>query len=166
MGESPHAIVCWVCGRNRADCLAKFGTKQTIEMMRDSNLPISVVYRHISPAHRIPDCGLHGVMWVCICGIYGMRDAVAVFIGKLPAVVARTLLQPIPNVARLAAKICMRWTANSEGAIEMGKGRLESAAAVHLMHNKGWESLIDACVRKGGLEGGRVAGQLWVDICL
>ena len=60
--ESPHAIVCWVCGRNRADCLANFGTKQTIEMMWDATFPISAVYRHISPARRNPDYGLHGVM--------------------------------------------------------------------------------------------------------
>ena len=53
--KSPHAIVCWVCGRNRADCLANFGTKQTIEMMWDANLPIDDVYRHISPARPIPD---------------------------------------------------------------------------------------------------------------
>ena len=33
------------------------------------------------------------------------------------------------------------------------------------MRNKGWETLIDECVHKGGMEGGRVAGQLWVDVC-
>ena len=41
--ESPHAIVYWVCGRTRADCLANFGTKETIEMMWEANFPISVV---------------------------------------------------------------------------------------------------------------------------
>ena len=65
--ESQHTIVCWVCGRNRVDCLANFGTKQTIEMMRDANLPISAVYWDILPARRIPDYGLHGVMRV---GLY------------------------------------------------------------------------------------------------
>ena len=93
--ESPLVIVCWVCGFNRADFLANFGTKQTIEMMWDANLPISAIYRHISPARRIPHAGLHGVMWVCICCINGMRDCVVVATGKSPAVVARTLLQPV-----------------------------------------------------------------------
>ena len=91
--EYPHAIVCLVGGRNRVDCLANFGTKQTMEMMWDDNLPISAVYRHISPARCIPDYGLHGVMRVCICGIYGRREFVVAAIGKSLAVVARTLLQ-------------------------------------------------------------------------
>ena len=125
--------MCWVCGRNRADCLANFGTKQPIQMMWDANLPISAVYRHISTARRIPDYGLHGVMRVCMCGIYGMRDALVAATGKSPAVVARTILQPILNVARIAAKLCTRGTVNSEGANEPGKIRLECAAAVHLM---------------------------------
>ena len=85
--------------------------------------------------------------------------------GKSPAVVARTLLQPILNVARLAAKTCTRGTINFEGAKFKGEILLECAAAVHLMRNKGWETLIDECVHKGGMEGGRVARQLWVDVC-
>ena len=148
--ESPHAIVCWVCGRNRADCLANLGTKQTIETMWDANLPISAVYRHISSARRIPDYRLHGVMRVCICGIYGMRDAVVAATGKSLAVVARTLLKPILNVARLAPKTCTRGTVNCEGANKKGKIRPECTAAVHLMRNKGWETLIDECVHEGG----------------
>ena len=147
--ESPHTIVCWVCGRNRADCLANFGTKQRIEMMWDANLPIIAVYRPISPARHIPDYGLHGVMRICICGIYGMRDSVVGASGKSPAVVARTLLRPILYVARLAAKKCTQGTVDSEGANEKGKVRLECAAVVHLMRNKGWETLIEECVRKG-----------------
>ena len=54
--------------------------------------------------------------------------------GNLPAVVARTLLQTIISVARLAAKTCTRGTVNSEGANKKGK----CAAAVHLMRIKGW----------------------------
>ena len=53
--------------------------------------------------------------------------------GKSPAVVARTILQPILNVARIAAKTCTRGTVNSEGANKPGKIRLECAEAVHLM---------------------------------
>ena len=92
--------MCWVCGRNRANCLANFGTKQTIETMWDATLPISVVYRHISTARSIPDYGLHGVMRVHKGGKNGMRDVVVAATSKSPAVVARTLLQPILNVAR------------------------------------------------------------------
>ena len=48
---------------------------------------------------------------------------------KSLAVVARTFLQPILNVARLVAKTCMQRTVTSEGANEKGKIRLEFAAA-------------------------------------
>ena len=40
---------------------------------------------------------------------------------KLATVVARTLLQPILNVARLAAKTCTQGTVNTEKASEKGK---------------------------------------------
>ena len=43
--------------------------------------------------------------------------------------------------------------------------QLECTSAVHLMRNKGWETLIDQCVHNGWMDGGRVAGQLWVDVC-
>ena len=36
--ESPHTIVCRVRGRNRANCLAIFGTKQTVETTSPSLL--------------------------------------------------------------------------------------------------------------------------------
>ena len=91
--ESPPAIVFWVCGLNRADCLANFATKQTMETMWDANLPIGAVYRQISPARRIPNCGLQGVMHVFICAIYSERDSIIVAAGKSHAVVARALLQ-------------------------------------------------------------------------
>ena len=29
--EAPQAIVCWVCGYNRAQCLANFGVEDTID---------------------------------------------------------------------------------------------------------------------------------------
>ena len=111
--KPPHTIVCWVCGRNRAGCQANFGTKQR---MRDSNHPIGAASRHISPTRRIPDYGLHGYMPVFVCGMYGMRVFAVAATEKLPAVVTCTLLQPILNVARLAAKTCTRMTVNVEGA--------------------------------------------------
>ena len=36
---------------------------------------------------------------------------------------------------------------------------------MHLMRNKGWETMIDECVDRVGPEGGRVVGQLWVGVC-
>ena len=134
-------------------------------MMWDANLPITAVYQRISPVHRIPDYRLHGVMRVCICGIYGLRDYVVAASAKSPAVVAHTPLQPILNVARLASKTCTQGTAKSEGANEQGKILLECVAAMHLISHKGWETLIDEGVHMGGgVEGGCVAGQLWVDV--
>ena len=44
-----------------------------------------------------------------------MRDAAAMATGKSPAAVARTHLQPILIVARLAAKTCTQETINTEG---------------------------------------------------
>ena len=146
--------------------MADFGSKQTIEMMWDANLPIIAVYRHILPARCIPDYGLHGVMRVCVCGIHGMRDSAVAATCKSRAVVARTLLQPILNVTRPAAKTCTRGIVHSKGANENGKFRLECAVPLHLMRNKGWETLVDECVHKGGVKGGRVAGQLRVDVCV
>ena len=95
--ESPHAILCLVYGRNGVDHMANFGNKEGIQMMCDVNLPITAVYEHISPGQRIPDYGWHGLLQVCICGVYVMRDYVLAPIGKSPTMVARTLLQPILN---------------------------------------------------------------------
>ena len=56
---------------------------------------------------------------------------------KWPAMAAHTLLQPILNVARLVAKTCTQRNMNTEGASEKGKIRLDCAAPLHLMRNKG-----------------------------
>ena len=82
-------MVCWVCGRNRADCLANFGLEATIDGWREVVLPMGAIYRHIPAKRRIPDYGLHGVLRVTICGISGMRDAVSAATGKSAAVVVR-----------------------------------------------------------------------------
>ena len=67
-----------------------------------------------------------------------------------PAVVARTLLQPMSNVAQVVAKTCTQGTVNSERAKEKGEMRLECAATVYLMRNKGWKTIIDESFHKGG----------------
>ena len=100
-----RGVRCVIAGsRNRVDCSANLVSKQTIEMMCNTNLPSRGVYWHISPAHCIPHNGFHGVMRVRICGMYGMTDSAVAATSKAPAVVARTLLQPLLNVAWLAAK--------------------------------------------------------------
>ena len=76
--EASQAMVCLVCGRNRADCLANFGLEATIDRWWEVVLPMGAIYRHIPAKRRIPDYRLHGVLRVTICGISGMRHAVSV----------------------------------------------------------------------------------------
>ena len=93
-------MVCWVCGRNRADCLANFGFEATIDGWWEVVLPMGAIYRHIPAKRCIPDYGLHGVLRVTICGILGMRDAVSAAISKSAAVVVRNCFQPILDFRR------------------------------------------------------------------
>ena len=101
--ETSQAMVCWVCGRNRAHCLqiANFGLEATIDGWWEVVLPMGAIYRHIPAKRCIPDYGLHGVLRVTICGISGMRDAVSATTGKSAAVVVRNFFQPILDVARM-----------------------------------------------------------------
>ena len=70
-------MVCWVCGRNRAGCLANLSLQVTIDRWWEVLFPMGAIYRHIPAKRRIPGYGLHGVLRVTICGISGMRDAVS-----------------------------------------------------------------------------------------
>ena len=85
--EAPQAWVCWVCGRNRADCLANFGLESTIDGWWGTVSPIGTIYRHIPADHCIPGYVLHGVVCVTIWGISGMRDVVSAATGKSAVVV-------------------------------------------------------------------------------
>ena len=69
-----------------------------------------------------------------------MGDLVVQRTGKAAATVAQTMLQPILDEARLAAKSCTRASFNHEKANSKGKVRM---AAVHFVRNKGWEIVID-----------------------
>ena len=60
--KASQAMVCWVCGRNRAGCLANFGLEATIDGWWEVVLPMGAIYRHILAKHPIPDYGLHGVL--------------------------------------------------------------------------------------------------------
>ena len=99
--KTGKAMVCWVCGCNRAQCFANFGLKDTINGLWDVVLPIEVIYQRIAADGSIADYGLHEVLCVTICGISGMRETVAAAMGKSAAVVARNLFEPILDVARI-----------------------------------------------------------------
>ena len=69
--EARQALVRWVCGCNRAQCLANFGSEDTIDGWWDVLLPILAIYRFIAPDRRILDYGLHGVRLVpCTCRVH------------------------------------------------------------------------------------------------
>ena len=56
--ESPGATVCWVCKRNRALCLATFGTAGVIDGNWEGAAAIGAIYRTITSDRRVPDYGL------------------------------------------------------------------------------------------------------------
>ena len=153
-------MVCWVCGRNRADRLANFGLEATIDGWWEVVLPLGAIYRHIPVKHRIPDYRLHGVLRVTICGISGMRDAVSAATGKSAAVVVCNFFQPILDVARMAAKTVTkgRMAKGNDNANAKGQVRLECAAAVQFMRTR-WEALIAVCLEEGGMNNKRVGGK-------
>ena len=100
----------------------------------------------ITSDRRVPHYGLHGVLPVLLCGINGTRDLVVQLTEKAPATVARTMVQPVLDEARLAARTCTRASLNNDKANSEAKLRMECAAAIHFMRNRGWEKIIDACL--------------------
>ena len=132
--------------RNRALCLATFGTASAIDGNWEPAFAINAIYRTITSDRRVLDYGLHGVLRVLLCAVNGMRDLVVQLTGIAPATVARTMLQPVLDEARLAARTCTRASLNNDKANRKGKVRMECAAAIHFMRNRGWEKIIDACL--------------------
>ena len=163
--ESLGATVCWVCMRNRALCLATFGTASAIDGNWEPAVAISAIYRTIMSDRRVPDYGLHGVLRVLLCAVNGTRDLVVQLTGKAPATVARTMLQPVLDEARLAARTCTRASLNNDKANSKGKVRMECAAAIHFMRNKGWEKIIDACLEQPSVRQHQVGGKSWESVC-
>ena len=100
--ESPSATLCWVRMRNCAVCLATFGTASAIDGNWEPAVAINAIYRTITSDRRVPDYGLHGVLRVLLCAVNGTRDLVVQLTGKAPAIVVRTMLQPVLDEARLA----------------------------------------------------------------
>ena len=163
--ESPGATVCWVCMRNRALCLATFGTASAIDGNWEPAVAINAIYRTITSDRRVPDYGLHGVLRVLLCVVNGTRDLVVQLTGKAPATVARTMLQPVLDEARLAARTCTRASLNNDKANSKGKVRMECAAAIHFMRNRGWENIIDACLEQPSVRQHQVGGKSWESLC-
>ena len=165
--EASQAMVCWVCGRNRAHCHATFGLEATIDGCCEVVLPMRAIYRHIPAKRRIPDYGLHGVMRVTNCGISSMRDAVSAAVGKSAAVVVRNFFQPILDVARMAAKTVTkgRMAKGNDNANTKGNVRLKCAGAVQFMRTRRWEALIAVCLEEGGMNNKWVGGRPWGDVC-
>ena len=114
---------------------------------------------------RVPDYGLHGVLRVLLCAVNGTRDLVVQLTGKAPATVARTMLQPVLDAARLAPRTCTRASLNNDKANSKGKVRMECAAAIHFMRNRGWEKIIDACLEQPSVRQHQVGGKSWESVC-
>ena len=166
--ESRGATVWWVCMRNRALCLATFGTASAIDGSWEGVVAIGAIYRTITSDRRVPDYGLHGVLRVLLCvvssGINGTRDPVVQLTGKAPATLACTMLQPVLDEARLAAQTCTRASLNNDKANSKGKVRMECAAAIQFMRNTGRDKIIDACLQpQCGAASSR--GKRWESVC-
>ena len=104
--------------RNRAVCLATFGTASAIDANWIGIVAIGAVYRTITSDRRVHDYVLHGVLRVLFCGINGTQDLVVQLTGKAPATVARTMLQPVLDEARLAGT-CTRASLNNDNGHEI-----------------------------------------------
>ena len=126
---------------------------------------IVAIYRTITSDRQVLDYGLHGVLRVLLCGINGTRDLVVQLTGKAPATVARTMLQPVLDEARLAARTCTRASLNNDKANIKGKVRMECAAALHVMRNRGWEKIIDACPQQPSVRQHQVGGKSRASVC-
>ena len=154
--KAPQNLVRWVCGCNRAQCLAHFGLEDTIDGWWDVVLPIGAIYRHIA-AFRTTSC-TGCCRGVTKCGILGMRDAVAATTGKSVAVVVRNLFQLILDVVRIQGNTVPMGRLNNDKANGKGKVRLECDAAMQFMRTRRWEALITMCLEEGGINNKRVGG--------
>ena len=83
-----------------------------------------------------------------LCGINGTQDLVVEWTGKALATLARSMLQPVLDEARLAARTCTRASLNNDKANNKWKVRMECAGAIHFMRNRGWEKIIHACLQR------------------
>ena len=68
--KAESITVCWLCGRNRRDCLAAFGTG-TCPLLERSTWS-GMLLQSIPPSRRPPDFGLHGVHRNVHAGLEGL----------------------------------------------------------------------------------------------
>ena len=151
--------------RNRALGLATIGTASAKDGNSEGAVAIGAIYRTITSDRQVPNYGLHRVIGVLLCGINGTRDLVVQLKGKASATVARTMLQLVGDEARLWARTCTRASLDNHKANSKGKVRMECAAAIHFMGNRGWEKIIDACLGKPSLRQHQVGDNLWESVC-
>ena len=85
--------------------------------------------------------------------------------GKAPATLARTMLQPVVDEARLAARTCTRASLNNDKANSKGKVRMECAAAIHFVRNRGWDTIINARLQQPSVRQHQVGGKSWESVC-
>ena len=111
------------------------------------------------------DYGLNGVLRVVFCSINGTRDLVAQLRGKALDTVACTMLQPALDEASLAAGTCNHASLNNDKANSKGKVRMECAAAIHFMWNRGWEKVMDACPQHPSVRQHKIGGKGWELLC-
>ena len=142
-----------------------FGTASAIDGNWQAAVAIGAIYRTITSARRVPDYGLHGVLCVLLCAINGTRNLVVQLTRKAPATVALTMLQPVLDEARLAARTCTRASSNNDKANSKGKVRMKCAAAIHFMRNRGGEKIIDACLQQPSARQHQVGGKRWESVC-
>ena len=137
--------MCCVCMRSLALCLSTFGPASGIDANWIGAVAIGVIYRTSTGDRRVPAYGK------------GTRDLVVQFTSKASASVARTMLQPVFDEARLAARTCTHASSNNEKANSNGKVRMECAATIHFMRNTGWGKVTDACLQHTSVSNHQVA---------
>ena len=152
--------------RSRALCVATFGTTSAIDANWIGVVAIGAIYRTITSDGRVPDYGLRiMVLRVFLCGINRTGDLVVQFTGKAPAIVARTMLPPVLDEARLAARTCTRASLNNDKSNSKVKVRMECAPAIHILRNRGWEKVLDACLQHPTVRQPQVGGKSWQSVC-
>ena len=133
---------------------------QQLQKTRTGVVATSAVYRTITGYRRVPDYGVPGVLRVLLCGINGTRDLVVHLTGKAPDAVLLTMLRPISDEARLAARNCTLASLNNHEANNKGEARMECVAANHFVMNRGWEKVINACLQHPNVRQHQVAGKV------
>ena len=161
--EAPQASVCWVCGCNRAQCLANFGLEDTI-LVGCGAPNWSDISTHCSrPPHSGPrvarGAACHYMWYLGHARRSGGSN------GEVRGCVVRILFQPILDIARIQAKTATKGRLNNDKANGKGKVRLECAAVVQFMCTRRWEALTTMCLGEGGMNNKRVGGRLWGDVC-